>query len=60
MAPEVVNHRKASFQSDSFSLGVTLFELVKGSYPFTPKEIAAFNPTVEDSQQQRPVTDQIR
>ena len=40
MAPEVIRREGASYNSDVFSLGVTVYELIKAKRPFSPEEIA--------------------
>jgi len=34
MAPEILNHEMYSYKSDIWSLGIVLYELATGKYPF--------------------------
>lgn len=38
IAPEIITGKKATFQSDIYSLGVTFFELLTGKVPFDNKD----------------------
>jgi len=37
MAPEIVNKRDYSFQVDTWALGVLLFKILEGAFPFRGK-----------------------
>ncbi len=41
LAPEVINGKEASFQSDIWSLGINLFEILTGKKPFEAKKWTA-------------------
>lgn len=38
MAPELVENPKGSIQSDIYALGITMFELLTGKFPFNPTD----------------------
>jgi Tfp pilus assembly protein PilF/TolB-like protein len=53
LAPEVLNGADASPQSDIYSLGVLLFHLVTGSYPYVARSLAELRRVQERGERKR-------